>query len=83
MTRSRKELAVVSNISVGTPQVAPDAPSHTRGVREGNDPPRRKREPGIRMDEQGGLHVTARRSTGIRAKAHGPIDPRMPVLSPA
>lgn len=80
--RSEQSRRVISNITVGEPQIAPDAPSHTRGVREGNNPPRRRREPGILVDEQG-IHVTARRSTGIRAKAHGPIDPRMPVLSPA
>ncbi|APR80694.1 Hypothetical protein A7982_06041 [Minicystis rosea] len=74
--------AVIANIVVGKPQVAPDAPSHTSGVREGNDPPKRWREPGIALIE-GALHVTARRSTGIRPNAHGPIDPRMPVLSPA
>jgi hypothetical protein len=65
------ERTTVANVRVGKPETKPDAPSHTRGVREGNDPPRRKRE------------VGARRSTGIRAEVHGPIDPRMPVLSPA
>ena len=76
------ERTTVANVRVGKPETKPDAPSHTRGVRQGNDPPRRKREPGIKMDKTGSLHVDARRSTGIRAKVHGPIDPRMPVLSP-
>lgn len=74
---------VIANVRIGEPQTRPDAPSHTPGVREGNDPPRRRREPGIRVDEEGALHVSARRSTGIRAWVHGPIDPRMPVLPPA
>ena len=73
--------AVIANVVVGEPHVAPDAPSHTSGVREGNNPPKRRREPGIHVDEDG-LHISARRSTGIRPKAHGPIDPRMPVLPP-
>lgn len=71
----------IGNITVGKPQIEPDAPSHTRGVREGNRPPKGKREPGIIADEQR-FEVTARRSTGIRANAHGPIDPRMPILTP-
>ena len=58
------------NLIVGKPDVEPSAPSHSFGVREGNMRKSRAR-------------ATARRSTGINAKQHVPIDPRMPVLTPA
>jgi hypothetical protein len=77
----RGTISVVDNIVVGWPATSPAAPAHTPGVREGNRPPHGRREPGIRADPRG-FRVTARRSTGIRAKAHGPIDPAMPVISP-
>lgn len=80
----------VANIRVGKAQVNPSMPSHTSGVREGNDP-----GPGG-IDQNPGLHATgetgvgratgkgtARRSTGINPEARNPIDPRMPNLSPA
>ncbi|HEY1558556.1 MAG TPA: hypothetical protein VGF94_27220 [Kofleriaceae bacterium] len=62
---------VVGNIRVGKPDVDPEAPSHVRGVAQGNK----------HLKEA--LDRGARRSTGIRAKGHEVIDPRMPKLSPA
>ena len=59
---------VVGNIVVGKPDVDPEAPSHVRGVLQGNRP-----------TVDGG----ERRSTGINPKHHGAIDPRMPKISPA
>jgi hypothetical protein len=67
----------VADIKVGKPQVKPDTPAHTKGVREGNKGPR----------EKSGGHLpdgtsTAERSTGINAKDENPIVPGMPNLSP-
>jgi hypothetical protein len=61
---------VISNVSVGTPQGHPTAPSHTRGVKQGNA-------------HGDGVAATARRSTSVNPRAHEPIDPRMPKLPPA
>jgi hypothetical protein len=71
------------NIVVGSPDVRPSTPSHTLGVREGNQQRGFLREPGIKLSGRFTAHATARRSTGINAEAHRPIDPRMPVLTPA
>lgn len=57
-------------ILVGKPDVSPTAPTHVRGVHEGNQP--------ISTLGQDG----ARRSTGIAPELHGPLDPRMPKLTP-
>jgi hypothetical protein len=65
-------------IRVGKPDVSPDTPSHTKGIRQGNEGP---------FDKQRGHlpdgRVTAERSTGVNPKAHNPIDPSMPNLPPA
>jgi hypothetical protein len=72
-----------NNLKVGEPDVRPDAPSHVRGVKQGNRPSGIRRH----LDEKpvGPLmaEATARRSTGINAEGHGPIDPRMPKVTPA
>ncbi len=69
----------MAEIRLGKPDVKPDLPSHTKGVREGN-------EEGA-YDKQIGHHEDgrsdARRSTGVNPKARNPIDPDMPSLSPA
>ncbi|MDB5214435.1 MAG: hypothetical protein JWO86_2362 [Myxococcaceae bacterium] len=61
--------------------VALDAPAHVTGVVQGNWPSAVHRK---RVDEGIDETVTGepQRSTGILAAAHGPIDPRMPKLSP-
>jgi hypothetical protein len=65
-------------LKLGKPDVSPDAPSHTRGTKQGNEGP---------FDGQRGHNadgtVTAERSTGVNSGAHNPIDPRMPNLPPA
>ena len=65
-------------IRVGKPDVRPDDPAHTRGVRQGNEGP---------FDKQRGHlsdgRATAERSTGINPSTHDPIDPSMPNLPPA
>jgi hypothetical protein len=65
-------------MKLGRPDVRQDAPAHTPGIREGNEPGSYEREPG--HTAEGGS--TARRSTGIDPKSREPIDPRMPNLPP-
>ncbi|HVV82446.1 MAG TPA: hypothetical protein VHE35_05175 [Kofleriaceae bacterium] len=60
---------VVANVRVGKAEVSPTAPSHVRGVSQGN--------------AGHGAAGDARRSTGIRPEDHDVIDPRMPRISPA
>lgn len=73
---------IVHNISVGKPDVKPDAPSHVKGVREGNQPGKKK-EAGIHHVGQSKAISDARRSTGINPEMHDPIDSSMPNLTPA
>lgn len=58
--------------------VKPDAPSHTQGTRRGEEWVQQRPEPG-----REGETATARSSTSINPKKHGPIDPRMPQMPPA
>ncbi|MBW1596890.1 hypothetical protein [Streptomyces sp. JJ38] len=66
-------------ISVGRPDVSLDAAAHVGGVRRGNETGGYKHQRGHRDDERS----TARRSTGISARHHEPVQPDMPNLSPA
>jgi hypothetical protein len=66
------------NLTIGKAQVSPDKPAHTKGVKEGNTPGHYEKSPGHEPDGRS----TARRSTGVLPGKHGPIDPRMPNLSP-
>jgi len=68
----------MADLKVGAPDVKPDAPSHKRGVRQGNTPGNYEKSRGHEADGRS----TAARSTGISPGKHGPIDPRMPNLSP-
>lgn len=72
-------MKIIGNIRVGKADVSPSLPSHTPGVRAGNDPD--KKQPGIQIigDRARG---TAQRSTGINANHRNPIEPSMPNLSP-
>jgi len=67
----------MANIRVGKPDVSPDAPSHVKGVQQGNTGPNHK---------QAGHHedgtADARRSTGIQPNKHDPILEIMPNLPP-
>jgi hypothetical protein len=76
-------MTTISNIRVGKPDTKPSAPSHTKGVREGNEPRRAQREDGHVVVDPVTLRATGRRSTGINAKDREPIDPRSPKLTPA
>jgi hypothetical protein len=64
-------------LRVGKPDTTPDAPAHTPGVKQGNTGPNEKNK-GHLVDGRS----TAKRSTGVNARHHEPIDPRMPNLSP-
>jgi hypothetical protein len=71
-----------ANVRVGRPDTSMTAPSHVRGVREGNQ--RRSLERQVGIHPMGMMAVgTARRSTGINAKHRNPIDSNSPNLSPA
>jgi hypothetical protein len=67
----------MGEIRVGKPDVKPDAPSHVKGVRQGNKGP---------FDHQRGHHADgtadARRSTGINPAGRDAILPVMPNLPP-
>ena len=75
-------MGTISNVRVGRPDTKPSAPSHTKGVREGNEADGAGRQQGFRL-EKGKLRATGRRSTGINAKDREPMDPRSPKLTPA
>jgi hypothetical protein len=68
----------MSSIRVGKRDVDPSALGHTPGVHEGNAEGNYEKMEGHNRDGT----ATSRRSTGVNAKAAGPIDPRMPNLSP-
>jgi hypothetical protein len=63
---------------LGKPDVKPDAPSHVKGIKQGNARGNYDSQPGHKPDGRS----TAERSTGINAKDREPIDPSMPNLSP-
>ncbi len=65
-------------MKVGKPDVKPDAPSHVKGIKAGNSKGNYERQSGHNPDGTS----TAARSTGVNPKAHDPIDPSMPNLSP-
>jgi hypothetical protein len=68
----------MAEIRVGKSQVKIDAPSHTKGVHEGN----RKGNYGKEVGHHPDGTADARRSTGVSPKKHDPILPIMPNLPP-
>jgi hypothetical protein len=66
----------VADIKSGAPFTGTDAPTHVRGIKEGNSRGNYESMPGHRPDGTS----TAARSTGVAAG--DPIDPSMPNLSP-
>jgi hypothetical protein len=68
-------------IVIGKKQVDASLPSHVPGVHEGNWPSRAPRRRRVRGADPT-LTGAPRRSTGIAPEKHGPIDPRMPNLTP-
>ena len=69
---------MTDNLTTGTPDVAPDAPAHTPGIKQGNSRGNYESMSGHNPDGTS----TAERSTGVNSGARNPIDPRMPNLSP-
>jgi hypothetical protein len=68
----------MAQLRTGKPDVAPDAPSHVKGIKSGNATGNYAKARGHLPDGRS----TAERSTGINASKRNPIDPRMPNLSP-
>ncbi len=68
----------MARIKLGKPQVSPDLSAHTPGINQGNAKGNYEKMSGHNHDGTS----TAARSTGINPKAHEPIDPSMPNLSP-
>jgi hypothetical protein len=66
------------SIRVGKPDAKQDKPAHVAGIRQGNSTGNYDKSKGHLPDGRS----TAARSTGIRPKAHEPILPGMPNLSP-
>lgn len=79
----------MADIRVGKPDVKPDAPSHTKGIRQGNESGGvEKNDPGFYDAGERGAgrpsaKSNARRSTGINPESRNPIDSNSPNLSPA
>ncbi|HZS21518.1 MAG TPA: hypothetical protein VFA63_11090 [Pseudonocardiaceae bacterium] len=67
----------MGKIRVGKPDVKIDAPTHVKGIHQGNTGPYDK-QPGHHQDGT----ADARRSTGIYPKRHNPILKIMPNLPP-
>jgi hypothetical protein len=65
-------------LKLGKADVKPDHPAHTPGINQGNASGNYGKAIGHKPDGTS----TAARSTGVNPKAHEPIDPSMPNLSP-
>ena len=77
----------MADIRVGKPDTKPDAPAHTKGVRQGNELGSIQRDPGFYDTGEAGAgrptaKSTARKSTGINPEKRNPIDPNSPNLPP-
>ena len=77
----------MANIRVGKPDTTPDAPAHTPGVYQGNEPGGTAADPGLHETGEIGagrpsMKSTARKSTGINPEKRNPIDPNSPNLPP-
>jgi hypothetical protein len=68
----------MANVKQGKGAVRPDMPAHVKGINQGNAKGNYEKAPGHNPDGTS----TSERSTGVNAKAHNPIDPSMPNLSP-
>jgi hypothetical protein len=68
----------MAEIKIGKPDVKPDTPSHTKGVKQGNALGAYDKQVGHHPDGT----ADARRSTGIRPKKRDAILPIMPNLPP-
>lgn len=78
----------MANLKVGQPDTRMDAPAHTPGVAQGNDPGGIEGDPGIHYTGETGAgrptaRSTARKSTGVNPESRDPVDPSSPNLPPA
>jgi hypothetical protein len=69
----------MGSLKLGKPDVAMDAPSHVRGIHQGNERGNYEKMPGHTPSGTS----TAERSTGVSAELEEPIAPGMPNLPPA
>ncbi len=75
-------------IRVGKPDTTHDAPAHTPGIKQGNEPGGTDADPGLEETGEVGagrpsMVSTARKSTGINPEKRNPIDSNSPNLPPA
>jgi hypothetical protein len=68
----------MAKLKLGRKDKPTDAPTHVKGVKQGNSTGNYEKQDGHLPDGRS----TAARSTGINAGAREPIDPRMPNLPP-
>ena len=76
-----------ANLRVGKADTKPDAPAHTPGVNQGNEPGGIEGDPGLYYtgENQAGrptAKATMRRATGINPEHRNPVDPNSPTLTP-
>jgi hypothetical protein len=74
-------------IRVGKPDTTHDAPAHTPGIKQGNEPGGTDADPGLEETGEVGagrpsMVSTARKSTGINPEKRNPVDPNSPNLPP-
>jgi len=68
----------MAKLKLGKPAKRTDAPTHVKGIEQGNSTGNYEKQDGHLADGRS----TAERSTGINAGKRNPIDPRMPNLPP-
>jgi hypothetical protein len=69
----------MAKIKLGKPMKSTDAPTHVKGIKQGNSTGNYEKQDGHLPDGRS----SAARSTGINTGSREPIDPRMPNLPPA
>jgi hypothetical protein len=70
---------MAGDVNTGKPHTGMDAPTHVKGIKQGNSVGNYAKQAGHKPDGSS----TARRSTGVHPGAQEPIDPSMPNLSTA
>ena len=69
----------MARIRLGKKDKPTDAPTHVKGIKEGNSIGNYEKQNGHMADGR----ASAAKSTGINVSGREPIDPRMPNLPPA
>jgi hypothetical protein len=69
----------MAKIKQGKKDTPTDAPTHVKGIKEGNSTGNYEKQNGHMADGR----ASAAKSTGINIGGREPIDPRMPNLPPA